>query len=346
MRSILVLYRELAGYFVNAVNHLCEEHDFSITIVAYPVVADAPFKFDLHSNITLLRREEYRGDKLFRLASERNYDLIYCGGWFDKEYLQLVKKNQNIKSVIAFDKQWLGSLRDYLGVIFLRLKVTSLFDYAFVPGIEQEQFALYAGFKGRQIYKGLYICETKRFKKVHSARMTQPPKNHLIYAGRYAKEKQIEVLWNCFIEIAGDFPEWELHCIGTGPLSDVAIQHPQIVHHGFLQPAELSQVMIDGAIFILPSLYEPWGVVVNEFAIAGYPLILSDKVGARTALLTKENGWLFSAGSKEQLTDVLRQAMATPKEKLLSMGSISNMLSEKLDEKQYAQTLLKMIESN
>jgi glycosyltransferase involved in cell wall biosynthesis len=331
---------------VNALNHLCEEYDFSITIVAYPVVADAPFKFDLHSNITLLRREEYTGDKLFQLTSEKEYDIIYCGGWFDKEYLQLIKKNQHIKSVIAFDKQWLGTIRDYLGVIFLRLKVTKLFDYAFVPGLEQEQFALYAGFKKKQICTGLYICETGRFKKVYSARKTESPKNHLIYAGRYAKEKQIDVLWDCFIEVAHDFPEWQLHCIGTGPLSEVAVEHPQIVHHGFLQPAELSQVMINGAIFILPSLYEPWGVVVNEFAIAGYPLILSDKVGARTALLSKENGWLFSAGNKEQLKAVLRQAMGTSKDRLLSMGNVSHNLSSKLDEKQYAQTLLRMIESN
>ena len=37
--------------------------------------------------------------------------------------------------------------------------------------------------------------------------------------------------------------------------------------------------------FILPSKYEPWGVVVHEAACSGLPLILSDSVGSRNELL-------------------------------------------------------------
>ena len=47
-----------------------------------------------------------------------------------------------------------------------------------------------------------------------------------------------------------------------------------------MQPEDLLAFMSTGKAFVLPSTFEPWGVAVHEFAAAGYPLILSDAVGA------------------------------------------------------------------
>jgi glycosyltransferase involved in cell wall biosynthesis len=103
--------------------------------------------------------------------------------------------------------------------------------------------------------------------------------------------------------------------------------------------------MVEGDIFVLPSSYEPWGVVVNEFALAGFPLVLSNRVGARTSLLTDENGWVFQYNDIKSLKNVLKEAMSTPQEELARMGMTSNSLSAMLDEKQYAASILKMIET-
>jgi glycosyltransferase involved in cell wall biosynthesis len=49
--------------------------------------------------------------------------------------------------------------------------------------------------------------------------------------------------------------------------------------------------------FALLSRWEPWGVVVNEAAACGKPLVLSDQVGAAPDLLRDgENGVLVPAG--------------------------------------------------
>jgi glycosyltransferase involved in cell wall biosynthesis len=342
---MLVLYRELAGYFVNSMNHLANDCDFEIDIVAYPVKNDAPFRFEFSKNIFLHSRQALNDQQLIELSKSKSFDLIFCGGWADHSYLRVVKQNSHVKSLIGFDKQWIGSLRDYLGAFYLRIKVTHLFDYAFVPGSEQKRFARRAGFQENQIFDGAYTCETARFLKVFDIRKKRDFSKRLVFAGRYAPEKQIEALWQCFLTLLPDFPEWTLHCIGTGPLQSVAVNHPGIIHHGFLQGAELEALMITGDIFILPSSYEPWGVVVNEFALAGYPLVLSSRVGARTSLLTNENGWVFQYNNSKDLEKILRQAMATPEEKLVRMGAVSNALSKKLDEKQYAASILKMIET-
>ena len=49
-------------------------------------------------------------------------------------------------------------------------------------------------------------------------------------------------------------------------------------------------------VFALLSRHEPWGVVVNEAAACGLPLVLSDRVGAAPDLLREgENGFLVPA---------------------------------------------------
>ncbi len=57
-------------------------------------------------------------------------------------------------------------------------------------------------------------------------------------------------------------------------------------------------------VFALLSTHEPWGVVVNEAAACGLPLVLSDRVGAaRDLLRVGENGVLVPAGDAEAAAD-------------------------------------------
>ena len=105
----------------------------------------------------------------------------------------------------------------------------------------------------------------------------------------------------------------------------------------------LERVILSGAVFVLPSVYEPWGVVVNEFAAAGYPLVLSDKVGARTGLTGGRNALIFPAGNAQALEHALRNMMSTPVEERTQMGDESHQLSMQINEENYAAAILKMM---
>jgi glycosyltransferase involved in cell wall biosynthesis len=64
-------------------------------------------------------------------------------------------------------------------------------------------------------------------------------------------------------------------------------------------------------VFALVSRHEPWGVVVNEAAACGLPLLLSDHVGAARDLLRDgENGLLVSAGDVAGTATALRRLAA------------------------------------
>jgi len=79
MKRILVLYKELAGYFIACLDELCEQHEVQADVVAYPVNADAPFQFKHSERIRLIARNTLANDQLDRMIADNSYDLIFTG---------------------------------------------------------------------------------------------------------------------------------------------------------------------------------------------------------------------------------------------------------------------------
>ena len=63
---------------------------------------------------------------------------------------------------------------------------------------------------------------------------------------------------------------------------------------GFLNQSQLPSAYCAADLFVLPSLFEPFGLVVNEAMLCGLPVAVSDRVGARFDLVRPdENGYVF-----------------------------------------------------
>jgi glycosyltransferase involved in cell wall biosynthesis len=104
-------------------------------------------------------------------------------------------------------------------------------------------------------------------------------------------------------------------------------------------------------VYILPSKFEPWGVSVQEFAIAGFPMILSDEIGSREVFLEDAtvspdngNGFEFKAGDVQALKNAMQEMMSLENDTLLKMSEKSHELGMKLTTEKWANTLLSMIE--
>lgn len=337
MKRILVLYKELAGYFIACLDELCLTYDVQADVIAYPVHADAPFQFNHSNRITVLSRSSVSDSQITDMIQRNPYDLIFTGGWFDKGYLKALRSRQ-CPAVLGFDNAWNGSLKQRLSVMYGHLFIQPLFDYAFVPGSRQKQFARKLGFTENKIIGGAYSCDVNKFKQVS---LHQEAKKRLVFAGRYSEEKFALPLFDVFHELAvTTFTDWELHCIGTGPLWEHRLESKQIVHHGFMQPDELLQFMKSGNAFVLPSTFEPWGVVVHEFAAAGYPMVLSDAVGASEAFLRDGiNGYSYAAGDKKALREALVKLMSHSQSELLKMGAFSRELAMSITPATWAASL-------
>jgi glycosyltransferase involved in cell wall biosynthesis len=80
---------------------------------------------------------------------------------------------------------------------------------------------------------------------------------------------------------------------------------------GGLAEDELARRYVSADVFALLSRHEPWGVVVNEAAASGLPLVLSDRVGAAYDLLRDgENGFLVPAEDVGAAAEALRKLAA------------------------------------
>ncbi len=140
----------------------------------------------------------------------------------------------------------------------------------------------------------------------------QAGRRHILYSGRLAAAKRVDLLIDAFAAIAHRRPDWGVLVAGDGPLRrDLAARVPpslagRILWPGFLEAEEIRVAYHAADLMVLPSDYEPWALVVIEAMAAGCPVISSDVVGASAELIEDGvNGRLFRSGDLPGLTDAL-----------------------------------------
>lgn len=344
--KILFLYTELAGYFLSCIEELLKEN-VEAHIIRWPVNNEAPFNFNFSEKIKLYERADYSSEQLISLSKQISPDIIYCSGWIDKGYLNVCRKFKNkIPVIVGFDNQWKGSLKQYIASLIGRFTILKSFNYCWVPGELQYKYAHKLGFKNEKILTGFYSCDYDFFHKQFLLNKENKKNNFpkkFIYVGRYYEFKGVKDLWNAFTDLQKEFPNnWELWCLGVGDIEPV--NHSKIKHFGFVQPSEMPHFIKNTGVFILPSHFEPWGVVLHEFASAGFSLICSDEVGARTAFLKNGyNGYIYKAGNKNELKDLMKKIIQTSDKKLLEMGERSRELASSITPKKWVSTLLSVL---
>lgn len=337
--KILFLYSELAGYTVDCLNSYVKYSEDDIYVVRYKVDAEAPFQFKFEKNIEIVEKTSI---DLLTYVENLKPDLIICSGWFDKDYIKIVSHfKDKSTTVLMFDNYWEGTLRQYVGQYLLSYKITPLFDFCWIPGEIHKEYAHRMGFRNEQIFLGFYATNLDRFLDVYdmAGKSTNYPKK-FVYIGRYLTLKGIEDLWQAFEHFSKKNDEWELHCIGTGELYEKRVEHPRIIHHGFVQQNELPKILRNFGVFILPSHYDHWGMAVQEAAATGLPLICSDTVGATSTFLHDgENGFIFKAKNVDDLENKMLKIASLSNETLIEYGQKSNELSKLYSDETWSKTL-------
>ena len=339
---IVFLYSELAGYFLACAEALGQHPEMaSVDIVHWPIHPEAPFQFKSTDHYTLHPKEKQSRESLKQLLARTNPSAIVCSGWMDSDYNAVAKAYQkHIPVVLTLDNWWTGSLKQRLAALTAPWFIHRRFNRAWVPGEPQIPFAQKLGFSGHSLATGFYCADPKPFQAIYEKRKTTPPSKKILYIGRYLDVKGVRELWAAFIQLSDEFPEWEMHCIGTGELWDSRAIHPKIIHHGFKQPHELEPHLVDASCFVMPSKKEPWGVVLHEMAIAGIPLLASRSVGAATEYLTpKKNGFEFLTTN---LVQEMKQMIQKSDAEREAMGEWSHELGSRQSHKDWVETLLKL----
>jgi glycosyltransferase involved in cell wall biosynthesis len=117
-------------------------------------------------------------------------------------------------------------------------------------------------------------------------------------------------------------PELSWFSPGDGPLQQTLYQRAldlgiadRVRFLGFVNQSALPAVYKAADLMVLPSEYEPFGVVVNEASCCGCPVAASDRVGATTDLIAPVNpDFVFPCGDVPALTEILQRAVSDPTE--------------------------------
>lgn len=136
-----------------------------------------------------------------------------------------------------------------------------------------------------------------------------------LFVGRLEKEKNVEMLIESFINISKNNKS-VLTIVGSGDeevhLTKLARNHSNIIFTGKLFKEELINIFKKADTLVLPSNFEPWGLVVNEALCSKLSVICSDKVGAnRDLIIDCDSGYIFE--NQLQLEQIMLNCINNPK---------------------------------
>jgi len=343
VRRVAVLFSRLSGYMAASLRALRERHGVELLVIRYPVAQEAPFEDRAFSWIDeLYDRGRLSVDEMLKKLVFFKPEAVFMSGWFDSGYIKVARemKKLGVPVVAGSDAQWNGSWRQQVGRVIAPWYLHSAIDVLWVAGERQRQFARRLGFSGNRCWSGYYTCDWHRFSEVYQSAGQNRPRNFL-FVGRYLPIKGIDVLtdaYRIYRERVAD--PWGLICVGAGPFkSQLAVEG--LDDRGFVQPDQLPGLFAEASAFVLPSRREPWGVVVQEAAASGLPLICSDACGAAVHLLQdRYNGFLCEAGNAEHLAQCMAAVTELSDIELQDMGQRSYVLSMQFTPELWAKTFV------
>lgn len=274
-------------------------------------------------------------------------DVVIMWSWHGKGYRAVMTTFRGRALRVIFSSNfWHGTMKQRLGVAISRSYVLPLFDAAWVPGERSELFARRLGFQGRQIIRGANSADTDLFERGPRSADEIAGRRRFLFTGRLIWHKAPQLLAEAYADYRTRVDDpWELVIAGDGPERTAFEGVEGIDHRGFVQPADLVELMHESSAFILPSFLEWYGVVVHEAATAGLPVICSDGVGVVPHLLQDGfNGWTVAAHDKDELVQAMVRMSTAGPERLKAMSDGSRALASRITPTLWARNLHEELE--
>lgn len=132
----------------------------------------------------------------------------------------------------------------------------------------------------------------------------EPDDRAILYVGRLASEKNLQLASACFERIRSLHPRARFILVGEGPLRDkLSRQHPDYIFCGVREGDDLARHYASGDIFLFPSKTDTFGNVVTEAMASGLAIVSFDDAAAAEHLRHEENGMKASLDDDEAFVE-------------------------------------------
>lgn len=210
--------------------------------------------------------------RLARLMHRVSAKKVIFAGWMAPEYNLYSFLSPKNKNAMVCESSILDvSMQGVSG--WIKRKIFNRMSAVLPSGTPHQQLFESVKYRGKCHLTGSVGIFNKSDRQ--PTRQNQPLR--YLYVGRLVNVKNVVMLVNVF-----NHNEYPLTIVGEGPLKETLMSkaNKNIRFTGFIPNEQLGKLYSDHDVFILPSIYEPWGLVVEEALYRGLPVIASDRVGA------------------------------------------------------------------
>jgi glycosyltransferase involved in cell wall biosynthesis len=218
----------------------------------------------------------------------------------------------------------------------------SLCDGYFCYGVRSKEYLLSYGVDERKIK---FRCQVAALphdydpKAVLLDYATAAPADsdapRFLYVGRLSQEKSTDVLVRAFRDVLASYPKARLDIIGAGPSTPELISliaelnvSKSVSMLGAKTIKEIAAAYKGSTALVLPSLSEPWGLVVNEALSYGCPVVVSNRCGCVPELVIDNvTGFVFEAGSVPNLAQAMLSVIALSRDRVAVAGRCLEVIS-------------------
>ncbi|RYG42902.1 MAG: glycosyltransferase [Chitinophagaceae bacterium] len=290
--------------------------------------------------------------QLYRTLKKRQIKVVFLPSYWPARSLAILLASKLAGAkCIMMNESHAGTENAKGFAKWIKRQLIKLFDAALVGGSPQRDYFTSMGMSAEKIFLGYdavdndYFSrssgEIKRNEEVVRQRLGLP-RSYILNLGRFVAKKNLSTLINAYAaftqgESAADTA---LVLVGSGEeeemLRSLAIEKGlrvkdlvpdtipvgarTVFFAGFRNIDENPAFFSLADLFVLPSLKEEWGLVVNEAMACGLPVIVSERVGcARDLVKEGINGSQFDPLNVKSLADTI-EAIANSKAVKEAMG--------------------------
>lgn len=153
----------------------------------------------------------------------------------------------------------------------------------------------------------------------------------VVYVGRLAAEKNLELAIAAFQAIRQLRPDARLILVGDGPMAArLRSRHPSFVYCGMRQGEDLAAHYASADLFLFPSLTETFGNVVLEAMASGLPVVAFDYAAAHTHVQPGHSGMLAPFGNAEVFITATTE-LIRDRDRLAAMGQAARCTALQVD---------------
>lgn len=297
MYDYVIITHIPAFYKVNLYNELAKKLKILVVFIStntsekrsddFTTLKNANFSYEVLNDENFQSRNVKSNiKKIKNILKNIKYKKILVSGWDLKEFWYILIFYPKAKNCLALESTVLESNTKGLKG-FIKKFLLSRVSTVYASGALHVKLLQALNFKGNiKITKGVGIIN-----KPNLESMKKEYKKRYLYVGRLSKVKNLETI----IKVFNDLPSHYLSLIGDGEEKEYlqSISNQNITFNSPIANIKLQDKYLNHDIFILPSISESWGLVVEEALYFGLPVMVSKNCGSVELVKNGVNGFVF-----------------------------------------------------